>query len=113
MNACKTAIANSHLLSCRLQGVDSSNRPAAEVVRQYGRPDALLYCDPRLPLGMCVRDGRGRPFRVAGVLNECGGRVQVSGYPSPLCDDIYRHLNQVSLAVANHASQKAVEQKNE
>ncbi len=120
VNARKTAIANLPLLSSRLQGVDISNRPAVEVIRQYDGPDALLYCDP--PYMPATRVSRSAyAFEMdaddhcglAGVLNRCRGRALVSGYPSPLYDRLYRHWNRVSVAVANHASQKAFKEKKE
>lgn len=120
VNAWETALANLPLLSSRLQGVDISNRPAVEVIRQCDGPDALIYCDPPyLPATRVSRSAYAFEMtaddhcELAGVLNGCRGRVLVSGYPSPLYDHLYRNWNVAAKEIANHASQKTVKRRKE
>lgn len=85
----------------RLQGVVIENRLALDVIRQHDRPDCLHYCDP--PYVHTTRSehtttkGKGYAFEMtdddhrelAQVLRECSGMAIVSGYPSPLYEDLY------------------------
>ena len=86
----------------RLRGVVVENRPALEVIAQQDRGDVLFYVDPpyleatRQP---SHRKGMGT-YRhemlleadhreLAAVLLEVKGAVLLSGYPSPLYDELY------------------------
>lgn len=117
VNAWETALATLPMLSSRLQGVDISNRPAVDVIRQYDGPDTLLYCDPPyLPATRASRSAYAFEMtaddhcELAGVLNGCRGRVLVSGYPSPLYDHLYRNWNVAAKEIVNHASQNVVKE---
>lgn len=117
VNAWETALESLPLLSSRLQGVDISNRPAVDVIRQHDGPDALLYCDPPyLPATRVSRSAYAFEMtaddhcELADVLNRCRGRVLVSGYPSPLYDQLYRNWNVAAKEIVNHSSQKVVKE---
>jgi DNA adenine methylase len=89
----------------RLQGVVIENRMAIDIIRQHDYPDALHYCDP--PYVHETRSAftttKGKGYRhemtdddhreLARVLRECRGMVIVSGYPSPLYDELYDGWN--------------------
>lgn len=86
----------------RLRGVVVENRPALEVLRQQDRSDALFYVDPpyleatrqrshRKGKGtyrheMLLEDGHRE---LADALHQVKGSVILSGYPSPLYDELY------------------------
>jgi DNA adenine methylase len=85
----------------RLRGVVIENRPALEIIRQHDGPEALHYCDPPYTHGArsdhTVRTGKGYRHEMtddehrelAEVLHDAAGMVAVSGYPSPLYDELY------------------------
>lgn len=89
----------------RLAGVSLECRDALEVVEDYGRhPGVLLYCDPpyvgstrsanyRLEM---TADGKHR--EVAAALAACKAAVVVSGYHSPLYDDLYDGWHRAELS---------------
>lgn len=88
----------------RLSGVVIEQRDALEVIAAYDVPDGVIYVDsPYLgTTRTSVRDGR-RPrgdyahefhtpedhHELAEVLGACTATVFVSGYPSPLYDELY------------------------
>ena len=80
----------------RLAGVSLECRDALEVVADYGgHEDVLLYCDP--PYLGSTRSanykhemGGEREHReLAAALADCTAGVVLSGYPSPLYEDLY------------------------
>jgi DNA adenine methylase len=97
----------------RLRTVEIVCRPAVEVIRTWDGPETLFYCDPpyvpstrhegsRSIYGceMSEEDHRG----LAAVLRACRGRVVLSGYPSPLYDELYGDWRSVQFDIANHAA---------
>ena len=75
----------------RLIRVQIENRPAVDVVQLYDSRKTLFYCDP--PYLHATRgDAKAYGFEMdeadhrtlAEVVNECEGKVAVSGYSSPL-----------------------------
>ncbi len=85
----------------RLRGVVIENRDAVEVMRQHDGPDTVHYVDP--PYVHSTRS-RGNPYcnkgykhemtddqhrELAEVLHGLRGAVILSGYPSPLYDELY------------------------
>lgn len=82
----------------RLRNVSLECRPAIEIIDLYGKFDrALLYVDP--PYLGSTR-GDSHPYRhemrdeashreLAEALSECSAAVVLSGYHSPLYDDLY------------------------
>jgi DNA adenine methylase len=81
----------------RLQGVVIENRDALEVIDQQDTPETLFYADP--PYVFSTRDA-GKDYRyemsdkahadLAAKLNAARGKVIVSGYDSPLYDELYK-----------------------
>jgi DNA adenine methylase len=81
----------------RLLRVQIENRPATDVIKLYDSPDTLFYCDP--PYLHATRgDDNAYGFEMddlqhrelAAVLNECSGKVALSGYVHPLMDKLYK-----------------------
>lgn len=81
----------------RLMGVSLEARPALEIVGKYGQhPENLLYCDP--PYLRSTRQGtnyrcemptEGEHRELAEALHAARAAVVLSGYHSPLYDDLY------------------------
>ena len=81
----------------RLHGVSLECRPAIEVVVDYGKhPNVLLYCDP--PYLTTTRNSTNyrhemgaddQHRELAAALHDCNASVVLSGYHSPLYDDLY------------------------
>ena len=90
----------------RLHGVSLECRDALEVARDYGKhPNVLLYCDP--PYLATSRNStnyrhematKAQHVELAEVLHDCRGPVVLSGYPSPLYDDLFTDWHRVELA---------------
>lgn len=80
----------------RLLRVQIENRPAEELISIYDDPKALFYCDPPY-----VHSSRGDSkayayemadsahVKLAQILNQCTGRVAISGYRCDLMDKAY------------------------
>ncbi len=99
----------------RLMRVSLECRPALEVIASYGsRPDVLLYIDP--PYLGSTR-GWGNNYRVemktddehrelAKALWDCSATVILSGYHSPLYDELYEgwHREQAAANTGNGRS---------
>jgi DNA adenine methylase len=85
----------------RLQGVVIENRPAVEIMQQQDGPGTLHYCDPpyapETRSKAVFRTGKGYRHemttddhrQLAEVLRSLDGMVIVSGYHSPLYDELY------------------------
>lgn len=103
----------------RLGGVVIEHRDALDVIERYDAVDGLMYIDPPY-LGSTrtsYRDGR-RPggdyaheFQadddhqlLAKALLECQATVFLSGYPSPLYDDLYASWDRIERTVVRWAS---------
>jgi DNA adenine methylase len=97
----------------RLRTVEIVCRPAIDVIRTWDGPETLIYCDPpyvpstrhegsRSIYGceMSEEDHRG----LAAVLLACKSRVVLSGYPSPLYEELYSDWRSVHFDMANHAA---------
>jgi len=92
----------------RLARVTLECRPAVEVVNDYGRHDGvLLYVDP--PYLASTRSsgvygvemgGEDQHRELAAALRECTAAVLLSGYPSPLYDDLYDGWHRVDIPTA-------------
>ncbi|MBM2884873.1 DNA adenine methylase, partial [Chromobacterium phragmitis] len=85
----------------RLTGVVIENRQATDVILQHDSPQTLHYCDPPYVLdtrsSSVTRSGKGYRHEMtdadhahlAQVLHECAGMVVLSGYDSPLYNELY------------------------
>lgn len=86
-------------LAERLCGVNIEHADALDVIARYGTPDAVIYADP--PYLDATREGQSLdayPHEMAtetahrdlaAALNETPAAVVLSGYASPLYDDLY------------------------
>lgn len=80
----------------RMRGVVIENRDAKDVIAQHDREDTLFYVDP--PYVHSTRQASKR-YRhemtdeehreLARILHAVKGKVVLSGYPSPLYDELY------------------------
>lgn len=92
----------------RLARVSLECRPALDIIRAYGaEPECLLYVDP--PYLGTTRKGvnyqhemPGEPDHreLAAALGAARAAVVVSGYPSPLYDELYAGWNRTEIATA-------------
>lgn len=81
----------------RLVGVSLECQPALDLIERYGRsPDVLLYVDPPYLGSTRVSGGYRHEMRdeashrdLAAALAGCKASVVLSGYDSPLYDDLY------------------------
>lgn len=80
----------------RLIRVQIENRPANEVIKLYDSSSTLFYCDP--PYLHATRgDTQAYSFEMsedqhrefADTVNQCEGKVAVSGYDHPLMDELF------------------------
>lgn len=80
----------------RLLRVQIENRPAIDIVRRYDGPGTLFYCDPPYlhttrgdakAYGFEMSEAEHRELAIA--LNQCRGKVAISGYRCDLMDDLY------------------------
>ncbi len=98
----------------RLRGVVIENRDAVEVMRTHDAETTLHYVDP--PYVAATRD-KGGDYRhemtdeqhraLAAALSELKGAVIVSGYPSPLYDELFAGWQRVERrALADGAAER-------
>ena len=80
----------------RLQGVTIKNQNALDLIRKYDSPDTLFYLDP--PYVLSVRNMQKGytheledelQVKLSKLLNSIRGKAVVSGYTSPLYNDLY------------------------
>jgi DNA adenine methylase len=101
------------MISERLRSVQIVRRNAVDVIGTWDSPDTLFYCDP--PYLHETRDkastliyrfemDEDQHRDLAATLNSCQGSVVLSGYPSPLYDELYRGWRTVSFDIANHSA---------
>lgn len=89
----------------RLAGVSLECLPALELIEVYGKhPEVLLYCDP--PYLGSTRSanykhemtGDDQHRELAGRLRDSAAAVVLSGYPSPLYEDLFAGWHRIELA---------------
>jgi DNA adenine methylase len=86
----------------RLRRVIIEHRPAIEVIAKYGAANAVIYCDPpyldSTRSALAKRRGADYAFEyatqaehreLARALHATPAAVLISGYPSPLYEDLY------------------------
>lgn len=101
-----------YYVAARLRKVVLENRPAADVIALYDDPDVVMYCDP--PYLDSTRTGRrenrmgdyqydtssdDEHRELAEVLHGCRSVVLLSGYASPLYDELYGDWDRVEVTV--------------
>lgn len=101
----------------RLRGVVIDNRPALEVIERYDSEQALFYLDP--PYVMSTRTDADADYRhemtdadhvtLAEQLMKVKGKVLLSGYHSPLYDELYADWERVEKAALADGARKRTE----
>jgi len=113
VNAWWTAIEQLPEIIERLRRVQILSQPAIDAIRRFDHPEALIYCDPpylhetRAPnsrdvYGIEMTEEEHR--QLGEVLTKCVSKVVLSGYPSPLYEDMFRCWRRVEFDIANHAA---------
>lgn len=113
VNAWWTAIEQLPAIIDRLKRVQILHQPAIEAIRRFDGPDVLVYCDPpylhetRDPnsvdvYGVEMSETEHRALGEA--LNECQSKVVLSGYPSPLYEELFGSWKRVEYDIASHAA---------
>lgn len=80
----------------RLRGVQIENRPAVDLIKQFNYPNVLIYCDP--PYVLDTRHGKQYRHEMEDcdhealltALKEHTGHVLISGYDTPLYNDLLK-----------------------
>lgn len=101
----------------RLSHVVIENRDAVDVIEQYSRPDAVVYADPPYLVStrtaMAKRPGGDylHEFssdddhrRLAAILRSTPATVLLSGYDSPLYDELYSDWHRTERRVLKRSS---------
>lgn len=99
----------------RLSGVTIENLPAEKLIRVYDSPETLFYVDP--PYVSSTRSqGKYRHEMtdcdhrdLATLLHGVKGKVVISGYASPLYDELYRGWDRHEKLNFNVANRPAME----
>ncbi|MFF5473380.1 DNA adenine methylase [Streptomyces achromogenes] len=97
-----------HPAAERLMGVQLECRPALELIAAFGdRDDVLLYVDPPYLGSTRVQTGYRHEMRtedqhreLAAALVDCRAAVVLSGYHSPLYDELYADWPRVELTAS-------------
>lgn len=110
-----------YALADRLRTVVVEHRDALEVIAAHDATDTVFYLDPPYLAGT-RRSGRdyaheadGEDFHrsLAAALSAVKGTVLLSGYPSPLYDELYEGWDRLEVSVhratTNHRGRKGVE----
>lgn len=113
VNAWWTAIDMLPQIIERLRRVQIICQPAFDAIPRFDHKDGLIYCDPPYVHGtrskgntdiygveMSDEDHR----KLAKLLCSCEAKIVLSGYPSPLYDELYKGWRVVDFDIANHAS---------
>jgi len=94
------------IVAARLRNIQVENYPALDIIRLYNDPGVLLYCDPPY-----VHDTRrldktkayshemtpDEHRTLAAALHKHTGLVALSGYPSPLYDELYADWHYIDM----------------
>jgi len=92
----------------RLLRVQIENATAIDVIKRYDSPQTLFYCDPPY-----THDSRGdknaykfemiddEHRELADILKNVKGKVALSGYDSPLMDELFKGWNRIEGPIKN------------
>ena len=100
----------------RLRSVQILSRDASEVIQKWDSPETLIYCDP--PYVHETRSPTSRDLygvelsaaahrQLASVLHACKSKVVLSGYDSPLYNELYGTWRTQRIEISNHAASGA------
>lgn len=100
----------------RLRTVQIEQRDAVDVIRAYDAEDCVMYIDPPYfgRASVSTADYRhdmpaeAEHRKLANVLNGCRATVFLSGYASPLYEDLYAGWSRYARAVQRLSSQQRV-----
>lgn len=102
----------------RVRGVVIENLPALEVIEKHDLPDTLHYVDPPY-LHSTRKKWQDKNYRhemtdvdhraLAALLNRVRGGVVLSGYPSPLYEELYAGWHRVERPSLADGARKRVE----
>jgi DNA adenine methylase len=113
VNAWWTAIEQLPEIIHRIRRVQILCQSAFEAIPRFDHPEGFIYCDP--PYVHSTREENSRAVyhnemsdddhrRLAELLRGCDAKVVISGYPSPLYEELYRGWRTASSEIANHAA---------
>jgi DNA adenine methylase len=113
VNAWWTAIEHLPEIINRIQRVQIICQSAFEAIPRFDHSEGLIYCDP--PYVHSTREENSRAVyhnemsdeehrKLAAMLRRCKAKVVLSGYPSPLYEEIYAGWRVVTFDIANHAA---------
>ncbi len=95
----------------RFREVQIMNRPAIEIIEKFDSPDTLFYCDPPYVHSTRVSEavyghelGDWQHADLFKVLNNCNGKIVVSGYRCELYDSLYQDWRTVEFDMPNNAA---------
>lgn len=117
VNAFLTIIEQLPRISQRIQGVELYNAPAMKAIEHLNDANNLIYCDP--PYLSTTRTSKNTyehemteedHIELAKALRSLKAKVALSGYPSPLYDDLFKDWRCETRLVANHSSQQKKKQ---
>ena len=102
----------------RLKGVWLENQDCVEIIKRFDSPNTLFYVDPpyvhetRTSKNCYTYEMEGiKHSELLEVLNNCEGKVVLSGYECDLYCNELKHWNRTEFDVANHAGQGKVKQR--
>lgn len=111
VNAWWTAIEMLPEIIDRLRRVQIICQSALEAIPRFDHEDGLIYCDPpyvhstRASTNVYHAEMSDDEHRqLAEILNSCKSNVVLSGYPSPLYDELYSSWRTHDFSIANHAA---------
>jgi len=111
VSAWLSAIDGLPAVHARLRRVAIENRDAIELIATVDRPGTLFYLDPpylhetRSATEVYAHEMTPSDHeRLLTALLSCQGKVMLSGYPSPLYDNILRGWTRHTKDVANHSA---------
>jgi DNA adenine methylase len=113
VNAWWTAIEHLPEIINRIRRVQIICQSAFDAIPRFDHPEGLIYCDP--PYVHSTREEGSRAVyhaemsddehrQLAKLLAKCKAKVVLSGYPSPLYEELYSGWRLVTFDIANHAA---------
>lgn len=97
----------------RLRRVQILHQPATEAILRFDHAEALIYCDPPYLHETRATSSRNvygvemtaeEHTELGTVLRQCQSRIVISGYPSPLYDEMFGDWRRIEFDIANHSA---------
>jgi DNA adenine methylase len=113
VNAWWTAIDMLPQIIDRLRRVQIICQSAFEAIPKFDHKEGLIYCDPPYVHGTRSKGSTDvygvemddSDHRSLGkLLHSCKSKVVLSGYPSPLYEEVYKGWRRIEFDIANHAA---------